>query len=93
MKCYNHLREASYAFSSVGGTIITKIQGELIEAYYKFAKSKDGGKGTGGFSNGTSRANKVNIPESSIKHSNVVTLQHILKQEIFQNEGWRTWTK
>ncbi|MCU4861094.1 sugar-binding protein [Bacillus cereus] len=36
-------REASYAFSSVGGTIITKIpQGELIEAYYKFAKSKDG---------------------------------------------------
>ncbi|CGF80664.1 membrane protein [Streptococcus pneumoniae] len=65
-------REASYAFSSVGGTIITKIpQGELIEAYYKFAKSKDGGKGTGGFSNGTSRANKVNIPESSIKHSNV----------------------
>ncbi|QEL79822.1 cytoplasmic protein [Bacillus sp. JAS24-2] len=39
-------REASYAFSSVGGTIITKIpQGELIEAYYKFAKSKDGGKG------------------------------------------------
>ncbi|MFC8766652.1 T7SS effector LXG polymorphic toxin [Bacillus cereus] len=39
-------REASYAFSSVGGTIITKIpQGELIEAYYKFAKSKDGGNG------------------------------------------------
>ena len=31
--------------SSVGGTIVTKIpQGELIEAYYKFAKSKDGGK-------------------------------------------------
>ena len=48
MKCYNHLREASYALSSVGGTIVTKIpQGELIEAYYKFAKSKDGGKGTG----------------------------------------------
>ncbi|PGT04628.1 MULTISPECIES: hypothetical protein [Bacillus cereus group] len=41
-------RDASYAFSSVGGTIITKIpQGELIEAYYKFAKSKDGDKGTG----------------------------------------------
>ncbi|ASL65763.1 T7SS effector LXG polymorphic toxin [Bacillus cereus] len=41
-------RNASYAFSSVGGTIVTKIpQGELIEAYYKFAKSKDGGKGTG----------------------------------------------
>ncbi|MGE6310948.1 T7SS effector LXG polymorphic toxin [Bacillus cereus] len=41
-------RDASYAFSSVGGTIVTKIpQGELIEAYYKFAKSKDGGKGTG----------------------------------------------
>ncbi|EMY4798386.1 T7SS effector LXG polymorphic toxin [Bacillus pacificus] len=41
-------REASYAFSSIGGTIVTKIpQGELIEAYYKFAKSKDGGKGTG----------------------------------------------
>lgn len=60
-------REASYAFSSVGGTIITKIpQGELIEAYYKFAKSKEGG-----FSNGNSRANKVNILESSIKHSNV----------------------
>ena len=40
-------RNASYAFSSVGGTIVTKIpQGELIEAYYKFAKSKDGGKGT-----------------------------------------------
>lgn len=39
-------REASYAFSSVGGTIVTKIpQGELIEAYYKFAKSKDGGTG------------------------------------------------
>ncbi|MBM6648305.1 hypothetical protein [Bacillus sp. RIT 809] len=39
-------RDASYAFSSVGGTIITKIpQGELIEAFYKFAKSKDGGKG------------------------------------------------
>ncbi|MCC2379525.1 cytoplasmic protein [Bacillus wiedmannii] len=39
-------REASYAFSSVGGTIVTKIpQGELIEAYYKFAKSKDGGNG------------------------------------------------
>ncbi|QWI17300.1 hypothetical protein EXW48_15505 [Bacillus wiedmannii] len=39
-------RDASYAFSSVGGTIITKIpQGELIEAYYKFAKSKDGGNG------------------------------------------------
>jgi len=36
-------REASYALSSVGGTIVTKIpQGELIEAYYKFAKSKDG---------------------------------------------------
>lgn len=34
-------RDASYAFSSVGGTIVTKIpQGELIEAYYKFAKSK-----------------------------------------------------
>ncbi len=41
-------KEASYAFSNVGGTIITKIpQGELLEAYYKFAKSKDGGKGTG----------------------------------------------
>ncbi|WP_242226480.1 T7SS effector LXG polymorphic toxin [Bacillus cereus group sp. BfR-BA-01358] len=41
-------KEASYAFSSVGGTVVTKIpQGELIEAYYKFAKSKDGGKGTG----------------------------------------------
>ncbi|MEB9559696.1 T7SS effector LXG polymorphic toxin [Bacillus cereus] len=41
-------REASYAFSSVGGTIVTKIpQGELLEAFYKFAKSKDGGKGTG----------------------------------------------
>ncbi|UIJ69139.1 cytoplasmic protein [Bacillus cereus] len=41
-------REASYALSSVGGTIVTKIpQGELMEAYYKFAKSKDGGKGTG----------------------------------------------
>ncbi|OFD92312.1 Ribonuclease [Bacillus mycoides] len=40
-------RDASYAFSSVGGTIVTKIpQGELIEAYYKFAKSKDGDKGT-----------------------------------------------
>nr|WP_223838163.1 cytoplasmic protein [Bacillus cereus] len=39
-------REASYAFSSIGGTIVTKIpQGELLEAYYKFAKSKDGGKG------------------------------------------------
>ncbi len=39
-------REASYALSSVGGTIVTKIpQGELIEAFYKFAKSKDGGKG------------------------------------------------
>ncbi|KAA0745431.1 cytoplasmic protein [Bacillus sp. AY3-1] len=39
-------KEASYAFSNVGGTIITKIpQGELIEAYYKFAKSKDGGNG------------------------------------------------
>ena len=39
-------REASYAFSSIGGTVVTKIpQGELIEAYYKFAKSKDGGKG------------------------------------------------
>ncbi|TFW51778.1 hypothetical protein ES895_17615 [Bacillus sp. 007/AIA-02/001] len=39
-------REASYAFSSIGGTIITKIpQGELLEAYYKFAKSKDDGKG------------------------------------------------
>ncbi|MGX5473010.1 hypothetical protein ACWKTL_21140 [Bacillus toyonensis] len=39
-------REASYALSSVGGTIVTKIpQGELIEAYYKFAKSKDGGNG------------------------------------------------
>lgn len=36
-------RNASYAFSSVGGTFVTKIpQGELIEAYYKFAKSKDG---------------------------------------------------
>ena len=59
-------REASYALSSVGGTIVTKIpQGELI-AYYKFAKSKEGG-----FSNGNSRANKVNILESSIKHSNV----------------------
>ncbi|HHB2085974.1 TPA: hypothetical protein ACOQ5T_003367, partial [Bacillus cereus] len=46
---------------------VTKIpQGELIEAYYKFAKSKEGG-----FSNGNSRANKVNILESSIKHSNV----------------------
>ncbi|MDR4167603.1 T7SS effector LXG polymorphic toxin [Bacillus paranthracis] len=41
-------KEASYTFSSVGGTVVTKIpQGELIEAYYKFAKSKDGGKGTG----------------------------------------------
>ncbi|PHB11977.1 cytoplasmic protein [Bacillus wiedmannii] len=41
-------KEASYTFSSVGGTIITKIpQGELLEAFYKFAKSKDGGKGTG----------------------------------------------
>ncbi|HGA1022065.1 TPA: T7SS effector LXG polymorphic toxin [Bacillus cereus] len=39
-------KEASYAFSNVGGTIITKIpHGELIEAYYKFAKSKDGGNG------------------------------------------------
>ncbi|WP_156575277.1 T7SS effector LXG polymorphic toxin [Bacillus luti] len=39
-------REASNAFSSIGGTVVTKIpQGELIEAYYKFAKSKDGGKG------------------------------------------------
>ncbi|MBJ7938690.1 hypothetical protein JDS73_26965 [Bacillus cereus] len=42
-------REASYAFSSIGGTIVTKIpQGELIEAYYKFAKSKDGSKGKTG---------------------------------------------
>ncbi|MDF9507487.1 T7SS effector LXG polymorphic toxin [Bacillus cereus] len=41
-------KEASYTFSSVGGTIITKIpQGELLKAFYKFAKSKDGGKGTG----------------------------------------------
>ncbi|MED2176061.1 hypothetical protein P4V88_29745, partial [Bacillus thuringiensis] len=33
-------KEASYAFSSIGGTIVTKIpQGELLEAYYKFAKS------------------------------------------------------
>ena len=41
-------RNASSAFSSVGGTIVTKIpQGELIEAYYKFAKSKDGGTDTG----------------------------------------------
>ncbi|TKA05550.1 cytoplasmic protein [Bacillus thuringiensis] len=39
-------KEASYTFSSVGGTIITKIpQGELLKAFYKFAKSKDGGKG------------------------------------------------
>ncbi len=30
-----------------------------------------GGKGTGEFSNGASLANKVNIPKSSIKHSNV----------------------
>ncbi|MEC2744246.1 T7SS effector LXG polymorphic toxin [Bacillus cereus] len=50
-------REASYAFSSVGGTIVTKIpQGELIEAYYKFAKSKDGGKGTGDVGKGVSGA-------------------------------------
>ena len=36
-------RDASYAFSSDGGNSITKIpQGELIQAYYKFAKSKDG---------------------------------------------------
>ncbi|WP_242313729.1 T7SS effector LXG polymorphic toxin [Bacillus cereus group sp. BfR-BA-01355] len=42
-------KEASYAFSSVGGTVVTKIpQGELIEAYYKFAKSKDGSKGKTG---------------------------------------------
>ncbi|WP_242274558.1 T7SS effector LXG polymorphic toxin [Bacillus cereus group sp. BfR-BA-01310] len=43
-------RDASYAFSSVGGNIITKIpQGELIQAYYKFAKSKDGSTGNGNF--------------------------------------------
>ena len=48
-------REASYALSSVGGTIVTKIpQGELIEAYYKFAKSKEGG-----FSNGNSRLTRL----------------------------------
>lgn len=50
-------RNASYAFSSVGGTIVTKIpQGELLEAFYKFAKSKDGGKGTGGVGKGVSGA-------------------------------------
>ncbi|MFL1663769.1 T7SS effector LXG polymorphic toxin [Bacillus cereus] len=53
-------REASYAFSSVGGIIITKIpQGELIEAYYKFAKSKDGGKGTGDGGQGASVAGNI----------------------------------
>ncbi|MCC2506895.1 hypothetical protein LKM17_22605 [Bacillus cereus] len=53
-------REASYAFSSVGGTIITKIpQGELIEAYYKFAKSKDGGKGK----TGEKLSKKKSIPD------------------------------
>ncbi|OTX18484.1 hypothetical protein BK721_19435 [Bacillus thuringiensis serovar nigeriensis] len=53
-------RDASYAFSSVGGTIITKIpQGELIEAYYKFAKSKDGGKGTGKTSEIAKESGKV----------------------------------
>lgn len=41
-------RDVSYAFLSVGGNIITKIpQGELTQAYYKFAKSKDGSKGIG----------------------------------------------
>ncbi|PEO65235.1 cytoplasmic protein [Bacillus toyonensis] len=53
-------RNASYAFSSVGGTIVTKIpQGELIEAYYKFAKSKDGGKGTGKTSEIAKESGKV----------------------------------
>ncbi|OAK33190.1 hypothetical protein A6286_19040 [Bacillus wiedmannii] len=53
-------RDAFYAFSSVGGTIITKIpQGELIEAYYKFAKSKDGGKGTGEIGKGASVADDI----------------------------------
>ncbi|KAA0765786.1 T7SS effector LXG polymorphic toxin [Bacillus sp. SH5-2] len=53
-------REASYALSSVGGTIVTKIpQGELIEAYYKFAKSKDGGKGTGKTSEIAKESGKV----------------------------------
>lgn len=47
-------RDASYAFSSVGGNIITKIpQGKLIQAYYKFAKSKDGSKGTGKYNTDT----------------------------------------
>ena len=41
-------REASYAFSSVGGTIVTKnTSRRIIRSFYKFAKSKDGGKGTG----------------------------------------------
>ncbi|WP_324655855.1 T7SS effector LXG polymorphic toxin [Bacillus cereus] len=53
-------REASYAFSSIGGTVVTKIpQGELIEAYYKFAKSKDGGKGTGKTSEIAKESGKV----------------------------------
>ncbi|EOP96245.1 hypothetical protein IIY_03839 [Bacillus cereus VD140] len=53
-------RNASYAFSSVSGTIVTKIpQGELIEAYYKFAKSKDGGKGTGKTSEIAKESGKV----------------------------------
>ncbi|HHY0837458.1 TPA: hypothetical protein ACVW80_003435 [Bacillus thuringiensis] len=53
-------KEASYAFSSVGGTIVTKIpQGELIEAYYKFAKSKDGGKGKGKTSEIAKESGKV----------------------------------
>ena len=34
-------REASYAFSSVGGTIVTKIpQGELLEAFISLRSLK-----------------------------------------------------
>ncbi|MGR5864211.1 hypothetical protein ACT7DZ_09435 [Bacillus cereus] len=58
-------KEASYAFSSVGGTVVTKIpQGELIEAYYKFAKSKDGSKGKTGEIAKESRKSSPNIRSS-----------------------------
>ncbi|WP_283259434.1 HNH endonuclease [Bacillus cereus] len=90
-------KEASYAFSNVGGTIITKIpHGELIEAYYKFAKSKDGGKGTGNSSKIVNEANLNNIDEfinGTKKFDDVINdYVKLYSEKIISNKTW-SWNK
>ncbi|MFP3412834.1 T7SS effector LXG polymorphic toxin [Bacillus sp. SIMBA_074] len=85
-------RDASYEFSSVGGTIITKIpQGELIEAFYKFAKSKDGGNGKASSSKNTNIADfdaKTATNKQKGNYGEIKSSDNLLNNESLKDAGF-----